>query len=162
VFDKLKSMLGIVTSTNTETKKTNDLTEPTNQNSSPAPKRTRKKKQKPTETVKELTAKEKATLANESYISIVNMELDPNDISSGSISFDWNDKFIINLIKSGYKKKPEDTDADLVDRWFTNLCRNVVLEIHEQYMADPSNRVLDGGRPDIKKRMIGDGKVELS
>jgi hypothetical protein len=47
-----------------------------------------------------------------------------------------------------------DTDADIVDRWFTNVCRNVVLETYEQYEA-MSNRV-------VKTRDMGDGRSEVS
>ena len=52
---------------------------------------------------------------------------------------------------------PKDTDADIVDRWFTNVCRNVVLETYEQDQAmNPERDRL------IKSRNIGDGRSEVS
>ena len=65
------------------------------------------------------------------------MDVDPTNLSAGSIELDWNDKFILQLQRFGYQGK---SDADLVDQWFTNVCRNVVLETFEQEQADPENR----------------------
>jgi hypothetical protein len=53
---------------------------------------------------------------------------------------------------------PKDTDADVVDRWFTAVCRNVVLETWEQYEA--LNKV-ERDRV-IKTRNLGDGLSEVS
>jgi hypothetical protein len=106
----------------------------------------------------ELSDKEKATAAGEPYISIVKMEVDPNDVNNGAFEFDWNDKFIINLIKSGYKIRQDDTDSMLVDRWFQSVCRNVALEIYEQQQADPDNREMRV----VRTRDIGDGRTEIS
>lgn len=101
--------------------------------------------------------KEIATEKGEPYINILSMELDPTDLSQGAFELDWNDKFITNLIRAGYKMKDTDTDADLVDRWFQNVCRNVVLETweQEQAMTPERDRV-------IKTRNIGDGRSEVS
>lgn len=106
----------------------------------------------------ELSAKEKATAEGEPYISIVKVDLDPNDINNGAFELDWNDKFIINLIKTGYKLREDDTDQMIVDRWFQNVCRNVVLEIYEQQQADPTNRDLRV----VRSRDIGGGRTEVS
>ena len=101
--------------------------------------------------------KELATERDEPYVNILSMELDPNDLSQGAFELDWNDKFIANLVRAGYKMKDTDTDADLVDRWFQNVCRNVVLETweQEQAMNPERDRV-------IKTRNIGDGRSEVS
>ena len=74
----------------------------------------------------ELTPKEKATLAGEPYISILSVDLDPGDINNGSFELDWNDKFVANLIKQGYKIRADDTDAQIVDRWFQTVCRKIL------------------------------------
>jgi hypothetical protein len=110
---------------------------------------------------KELSPKEKATKAGEPYVAILKVDIDPNDINNGSFELDWNDKFLVNLIKQGYKVKPDDTDAMIVDRWFIGICRNIALEIHEQYMADPTNRALDDVRR-ISVKDLGDGRSEIS
>lgn len=120
-------------------------------------KKPRKPKEKKVE--KELTNKEKANLAGEPYIHIVSMELDPNDINNGAFELDWNDKFVLNLIRSGYKQKDTDTEQVVVDRWFQTVCRNVALEVYEQEIADPEKR------KDIRviqQRDLGNGRTEVS
>lgn len=103
------------------------------------------------------SAKEIATEKGEPYVNILSMDIDPNDMQNGAFELDWNDIFIAKLVKAGYMMGPNDTDADIVDRWFTNVCRNVVLETYEQYEAmNPEyNRV-------VKTRNIGDGRSEVS
>ena len=103
----------------------------------------------------EKTAKQKATEAGEPYIAIVSMEIDPENLHQGAFELDWNDKFIANLIRAGYQMSPKDTDADIVDRWFTAVCRHVVLETYEQFEAMNPQRL-------IKTRDIGDGRSEVS
>jgi len=109
-----------------------------------------------TETTKppEKTAKEIANEKGEAYVNIISMEIDPNDMQNGSFELDWNDKFVADLVRHGYQMDPRDTDADIVDRWFTAVCRNVVLETYEQYEA-MNNRV-------VKSRDVGDGFSEVS
>jgi hypothetical protein len=108
----------------------------------------------------ELTPKEKATLAGEPYISILSVDLDPGDINNGSFELDWNDKFVANLIKQGYKIRADDTDAQIVDRWFQTVCRNIALEVYEQQQADPDNR--ESEMRVIQQRDLGNGFTEVS
>ena len=100
-------------------------------------------------------AKDLATERGEPYVAVLSMEIDPNDVQNGAFELDWNDKFVANLIRAGYKMDAKDTDADIVDRWFTAVCRNIVLETYEQYEAMNSQRV-------IKSRDLGDGLSEVS
>jgi hypothetical protein len=109
----------------------------------------------------ELTAKEKATAAGEPYVNIVKMEIDPKDINSGSVELDFNDKFVLNLIRAGYKMKDTDTDNDIVDRYWTNLCRATVLETFEQEIADPDKRA-PGDVRNVVTRDLGNGRTEVS
>lgn len=117
-----------------------------------APKKPKEKKQP------ELSAKEKATQAGEPYVNILNMELDPNNIHAGAFELDWNEIFIARLVKAGYMKKKEDTDRDIIDRWFQDVCRNVALEMYEQEIADPSKREYRN----VVQRDIGNGRTEVS
>jgi hypothetical protein len=94
------------------------------------------------------TAKEVATENNEPWISIVSVDLDPANIGSGAFELDWNDKFVANLVRAGYKGK---TDQQIVDQWFQDVCRNVVLENFEQEQADPEQRVSS-----VRKKIDGD------
>ena len=122
-------------------------------------KKPRKVKEKKVEP--QLTDKEKATQAGEPYVNIIKMEIDPKDINSGSVELDFNDKFVLNLIRAGYKMKDTDTDNDIVDRWWTNLCRATVLETFEQEIADPDKRALGDVR-NVVTRDLGNGRTEVS
>jgi hypothetical protein len=100
------------------------------------------------------TAKELATERGEPFIDILTVEVDPNNIGNGAFELDWNDFFVAKLIRSGYKGK---TDEQIVEQWFQDVCRNVVLETFEQYEANdprPSNGV--------QRRNIGGGRTEVS
>jgi hypothetical protein len=101
--------------------------------------------------------KELATELGEPYVTILSMEIDPENMQAGSFELDWNDKFVANLVRAGYQMNPKDVDADIVDRWFTAVCRNIVLETYEQEQAmNPErDRV-------IKSKNIGDGRSEVS
>ena len=69
------------------------------------PKEKRKRKPKEKKEEKILSAKESATNNGEPYVNIVKMDIDHNDINSGSVELDFNDKFVLNLIRAGYKIK---------------------------------------------------------
>ena len=124
----------------------------------PKPKKERKPKQKKSEPV--LSPKEQATMNNEPYIAITKVEIDPNDINNGSFDLDYNDKFVLNLIKAGYKQRDDDTDITIVDRWFQTVCRGIALELYEQQQADPEKR--NDSIRIIQQRDIGNGRTEVS
>ena len=112
-------------------------------------------------TKKKLSPKEEATQNGEPYIAILKVDLDPNNLNNGSFELDWNDKFIVNLVKQGYKVKPTDTDNDIVDRWFQTVCRNIALEVYEQEVADPDKRSQSDLRI-IGNKDLGNGRTEIS
>jgi hypothetical protein len=103
----------------------------------------------------EKSAKDLATERGEPYVTILGMEVDPDNLHQGAFELDWNEKFVANLVRAGYQMKPDDTDNDIVDRWFQAVCRNVVLETWEQEQAMNPSRV-------VKSRDIGDGRSEVS
>ena len=117
-----------------------------------APKKPGEKKQP------ELTAKEKATQAGEPYVNVISMEINPSNVHEGAFELDWNSIFITQLVKAGYMKKKEDTDQEIVDRWFQDVCRTVVLEYYQQVQADPENRDLRN----VRTRDLGNGRTEIS
>jgi len=113
---------------------------------------------------KKLSAKEQATKNNEPYVSIVKVNVDPENVGNGAFELDWNDKFLLNLIKAGYKVKADDTDNMIVDRWFQSVCRNIALELYEQDQADPANRdpITGAEMRVVKSKDIGNGYSEVS
>lgn len=110
---------------------------------------------KPREPVK--TEKQLATEAGEPYVSIVRMDIDPNNLHQGAFELDWNEIFVARLVKAGYMMKPDDTDDVIVDRWFQNICRHVVMETWEQEQA--MNKY---SSQYVNSRDIGGGRTEVS
>lgn len=108
------------------------------------------------------TDKEKANSEGLPYVNILKMEIDPYDINSGAFELDFNDKFVLNLIRAGYKIRDDDTDTIIVDRWFQTVCRNVALELYEQQQADPENRAQATDMRVVRARDLGDGRTEVS
>jgi hypothetical protein len=117
------------------------------------------KEEKPKPKAKAKTAKELATEAGEPYISVLAVELDPDDIGNGAFELDWNEIFIARLVKSGYMIKKTDTDAEIVDRWFQSVCRNILNENFEQWEA---NQPVDSRPRRVDKNDLGNGRTEIS
>ena len=118
----------------------------------PEPKvRAESKPKAPTKTDKEL-----ATEKNEPYVSIVRMDIDPNNLHQGAFELDWNEIFVARLVKAGYMIKKDDTDAEIVDRWFQNVCRHVVMETWEQEEAIAKSGMW------VRSTDIGGGRTEVS
>jgi hypothetical protein len=98
------------------------------------------------------TEKELATERGDPYVAILSMEVDPENLHQGAFELDWNDKFVSNLVRAGYQGK---TDSDIVDLWFQNVCRHVVMETWEQEQAMNPQRF-------TRERDIGNGRKEIS
>ena len=109
-----------------------------------------------------ISDKQKAEELGLPYVNILKMELDPYDINSGAFELDWNDKFVLNLIRAGYKIRDDDSDTMIVERWFQSVCRNVALELYEQQQADPENRAQATDMRVVRAKDIGDGRTEVS
>ena len=121
------------------------------------PRKPKEKKEEPTS-----TDKQKANELGLPYVNILKMEIDPYDINSGAFELDFNDKFVLNLIRAGYKIRDDDTDTIIVDRWFQTVCRNVALELYEQQQADPENRAQATDMRVVRAKDLGDGRTEVS
>ena len=102
------------------------------------------------------TEKELATEKGEPYVAILSMQVDPENMHQGAFELDWNEIFVARLVKAGYMIKKDDTDAEIVDRWFQNVCRHVVMETWEQEQAIKNSGVY------VQSRNIGDGRSEIS
>jgi hypothetical protein len=117
------------------------------------------KKVKEPKPKKELSEKEKATINNEPYVAITRVEINPDNIHDGAFELDWNEKFIVNLIKAGYKIRPDDTDEVIADRWLQQICRTIALEMYEGTQTDPENRDV---RYQVHKKKLDNGRTEVS
>ncbi len=105
------------------------------------------------------TEKAAATAAGEPWVDVIQVLLDPSNVGNGSFELDFNEIFVARLVKAGYKGK---TDYQIVEQWFTDVCRNVVLETFEQAAADPSNPEHISNRGPVIRRDLGDGRTEVS
>ena len=98
------------------------------------------------------SARDLATEKGEPYVAIVSMDINPDNLHEGAFELDWNEKFVANLLRAGYVGK---TDADVVDQWFQNVCRHVVMETWEQEQAMNPTRY-------TRERDLGNGRKEIS
>ena len=106
----------------------------------------------------EKSAKELATERGEPWVQVLSIEVDPTNLHQGAFELDWNEIFVARLVKAGYMMKKDDTDAEIVDRWFQNICRHVVMETWEQEQAIAKSFT---GQY-IHERDAGNGRKEIS
>tara|TARA_B100001248_G_C27377072_1_gene454867 strand:+ start:1290 stop:1595 length:306 start_codon:yes stop_codon:yes gene_type:complete len=72
-----------------------------------------------------LSEKEKATAKNEPYVKVLNVQMEKDNPGQGYFELDWNKPFVEKLRASGYVGN---TEEEIVDAWFTTLCRSVSNE----------------------------------
>jgi hypothetical protein len=78
--------------------------------------------------------KKVADVKGEPYICVLNSEYNPDEKLDGLFfEFDWNDKWIEELKAAGYTGFTED---QIVQRWFTDICRGVVQETDQVYQEE--------------------------
>jgi len=99
--------------------------------------------------------KQIATEKGEPYVAILRMDVDPNNLHQGAFELDWNEIFVARLVKAGYMMKPTDSDGEIVDRWFQNVCRHIVMETWEQEQAIKNSGMY------VQRRDLGDGRSEI-
>lgn len=82
---------------------------------------------KEAEELSKLTPKERATRKEEPWVGVLNTHVNKENIRNGFFELDWNDQFVLKLKQEGYGYDG-DRDEEIVDRWFRELCANVVVE----------------------------------
>ena len=100
--------------------------------------------------------KDIATEKGDPYVSVIKVTLDNENVGNGEFELDFNEIFVARLYKAGYQGKD---DYEVVDKWFTDVCRNVVMENFEQWEA---NQPMDERPRTIQKKDLGNGKTEVS
>jgi hypothetical protein len=98
-----------------------------------------------------LSPKEKATANKEPYVAVLNTHVNSDNIRNGFFELDWNEYFVLQLKNAGYKGK---TDEEIVDQWFSELCRNVG--------ADEGVNMDRRGSGYIDVTSLGNGRAEVS
>jgi len=117
------------------------------------------KVEEPKAKVSKKSAKDIATERGEPYVAILSVELDPENMGNGAFELDWNEKFITNLVRAGYQTKPNEPEDIIVDRWFADICKNVISENYEQWEA---NQPYDARPRVIDRKDLGNGRTEVS
>jgi hypothetical protein len=97
-----------------------------------------------------LSPKELATEKKEPWVGVLETHVNKENIRNGFFDLDWNEYFVLELRSSGYKGS---SDEEIVDQWFSDLCRNVAVETG----IDMSQR----GSGYINKALRDDGKSEI-
>ena len=79
------------------------------------------------EELSKLTEKERANRKEEPYVTVLNTHVNKDNVRNGFFELDWNDHFVLKLKQEGYGFDG-DKDEEIVDRWFRELCANVVVD----------------------------------
>jgi hypothetical protein len=79
------------------------------------------------EELAKLTPKERATRKKEPWVGVLNTHVNSDNIRNGFFELDWNEHFVLKLKQEGYGEEG-DKDEEIVDRWFRELCANVVVD----------------------------------
>ena len=74
-----------------------------------------------------LTPKERANRKKEPWVGVLNTHVNQDNVRNGFFELDWNEHFVLKLKQEGYGADG-DLDEEIVDRWFRELCANVVVD----------------------------------
>jgi len=98
-----------------------------------------------------MSPKEIATEKKEPWVAVLETHVNEQNPRNGFFELDWNEYFVLQLKVDGYYGE---TDEEIVDKWFSELCRNVGSEAG----VNMDRR----GSGYINVNNIGDGKSEVS
>ena len=79
------------------------------------------------EELAKLSPKERATRKKESWVGVLETHVNKDNVRNGFFELDWNEQFVLKLKQEGYGADG-DKDEEIVDRWFRELCANVVVD----------------------------------
>jgi hypothetical protein len=85
------------------------------------------KKAREEEELAKLSPKERATRKKEPWVGVLQTHVNKENIRNGFFELDWNEYFVLQLKQDGYGVEG-DPDEEIVDRWFRELCANVVVD----------------------------------
>lgn len=74
-----------------------------------------------------LSEKDRATKKGESWVSVLDTKVNPDNIRNGFFELDWNDLFIKELVLNGYGTE-SDPPEEVVDRWFREIVYNMFAD----------------------------------
>jgi hypothetical protein len=74
-----------------------------------------------------LSPKERATRKKEPWVGVIETHVNKDNVRNGFFELDWNDHFVLKLKQEGYGEDG-DKEEEIIDRWFRELCANVVVD----------------------------------
>ena len=96
--------------------------------------------------------KEYATRKKQSWVNVLDMKVNEDNIRNGFFELDWNKYFIQELIQNGYGTE-QDPEEEIVDRWFKDIVYN---------MLSDEGMDTDRGAGYINVKPLSDDKSEVS
>ena len=93
-----------------------------------------------------------ATANKEPWVAVLQTHVNPESPRNGFFELDWNEYFVLMLRNNGYTGI---TDEEIVDQWFSDLCREVGSE---ENVPGMDRR----GAGYINVNNLGNGKSEVS
>lgn len=72
-----------------------------------------------------LSPKERANEKKEPWVEVLETHVNAENPRNGFFELDWNEYFVLQLRSAGYVGE---TDEQIVDQWFSDLCRAVGTE----------------------------------
>jgi hypothetical protein len=82
---------------------------------------------KEAEETAKLTPKDRASKKKEPWVGVLNTHVNKDNIRNGFFELDWNEEFVLKLKQEGYGVEG-DPPEEVVDRWFRELCANVIVD----------------------------------
>jgi hypothetical protein len=82
---------------------------------------------KEAEETAKLTPKERASKKKEPWVGVLNTHVNKDNIRNGFFELDWNEEFVLKLKQEGYGVEGDPAE-EVVDRWFRELCANVIVD----------------------------------
>lgn len=102
--------------------------------------------------IAKLTPKERANEKQEPWVTVLDTHVNPENPRNGFFELDWNEYFVAMLRQNGYTGI---TDEEIMDQWFSDLCREVGSEENV-----PSMDRRGSGYINVNK--LGNGRSEIS
>jgi hypothetical protein len=99
-----------------------------------------------------LDPKEAANAKKEPWVAVLQTHVNPESPKNGFFELDWNEYFVLMLRNNGYTGV---TEEEIVDQWFSDLCREVGSEDNVPGMDRR-------GSGYINVNNLGNGRTEVS
>ena len=104
-------------------------------------------------------SKTMATLKDEPWVIVLNMDFNGKSALEGSFELDWNEQFVNKLKAEGYVGI---TDDIVVNQWFMEICRNVAMEEFDgtgDFTADSEANLEAVKRWSADSKSFGEGRT---